>query len=212
MADENLTPVGEFVKALRASADEFAVNLEDDDVSRLADYYEQTMRWNARLHLVAPCSPAEFATRHVLESLLALQFLPHAAHVVDVGSGAGLPLIPCMIVRPDIKAVLVESSQKKAIFLREALRRAGRSEMGEVLAERFERLAAPRADALTCRAIERFTEIFPTLVEWSAGVKRLLLFGGNSLRERIAQSGLQFSTLHVPRSRERFLFVVERAV
>lgn len=211
MPERNVSLDGEFVKALRSHAHDFDMTLDDRDLARLGDYYEHLLTWNRRLHLVAPCSPSEFATRHVLESLLALPYLPRGARVVDVGSGAGLPVIPCLIVRPDVHATLVEASPKKAVFLRESLRRVGREAQAQVVAQRFENTAAPAADVLTCRAIERFTEIFPSLVAWSQRIETLLLFGGRSLRDEIERACLDCSTIHIPRSEQRFLFVVRRA-
>ncbi|PYT04797.1 MAG: hypothetical protein DMF65_01410, partial [Acidobacteria bacterium] len=120
MAERKLSPPDEFDKALAAHAPVFGVSLSEDERARLREYFELVSSWNRRLHLVAPCAPAEFATRHVLESLLAVRFIARGASLVDVGSGAGLPIVPCLVVRPDIKAVLVESSKRKAVFLREA--------------------------------------------------------------------------------------------
>ena len=208
MDERKLTPRGEFDKALARRANAFGVSLGEDERARLGDYFELVAAWNARLHLVAPCSPAEFATRHVLESLAALRFMPEGATFVDVGSGAGLPALPCLVARPDLKAVLVEASQKKAVFLREALSRLALSDRARVVAERFEKLEPPDADRLTCRAIERFTEILPALVRWGARAPTLLLFGGEGLRERLALEGLSFETVHLPESEQRFLFVV----
>jgi 16S rRNA (guanine527-N7)-methyltransferase len=210
MTDETLSPAKEFVNELAASAAAYEINLDGDETARLASYFELVRLWNARLHLVGPSAPAEFATRHVLESLLAARFLDDGARIVDVGSGAGLPIIPCLIVRPRAQALLVESSAKKAVFLREALRRVERHGQAEVLNERFERAPEPSADFLTCRALERFTELFPQLLRWSAQVRTLLLFGGESLREQIERAGLPYQQHRVPRSERRFLFVVER--
>src|ERR1700704_2534868 len=122
------TPIERFSEALRQRADDFGVNLDNDDVERLSDYYELLLKWNPRLHLVAPCSPEEFAVRHILESLILLPHLSRGARVTDVGSGAGLPIIPCLIMRDDLRATLIESSQKKVVFLREALRSFGGQE------------------------------------------------------------------------------------
>jgi 16S rRNA (guanine527-N7)-methyltransferase len=169
------------------------------------------MAWNTRLHLVAPCPPAEFATRHVLESLLATLHLPGGARVIDVGSGAGLPVIPCLVVRPDLRATLIESSPKKAVFLREALRRVGAQAAAEVIADRFEGLSAPDADYVTCRALDRFTKMLPKIIEWSPPASTLLLFGGEELREQIEKTALAFDALRIPESERRFLFVVRRA-
>src|SRR5688500_2796727 len=205
MADRKLSPADEFDKALEAHAGEFGVRLTEEDRARLAVYYSLVTSWNPRLHLVAPRPPQEFATRHVLESLLAVRHLTGGASVLDVGSGAGLPLIPCLIVRPDLKAVLIEASQKKSIFLQEALSRLGKLGDARVVAERFERVEPPEADFLTCRALERFTELLPEILRWSARVRTLLLFGGDSLRAEVERAALHFESIKAPRSERRFL-------
>jgi 16S rRNA (guanine527-N7)-methyltransferase len=210
--DKSALHIDEFSSALQERAPRYRVRLSSDEIARLRAYYEQVMAWNARLHLVAPCSPQEFATRHILESLLVLAYLPVDAHVVDVGSGAGLPIIPCLIVRPDLRATLIEASPKKAVFLREALWGAGAQGAAQVIAERFEKLApAPEADALTCRALDRFTELFPKLVEWAPHASALLLFGGESLREQIEKAAPAYEAVHIPESERRFLFIIKRS-
>lgn len=212
LAERKLTPRDEFDKALAENSSVFGVELDERVRARLGDYFEAVARWNARLHLVAPCAPAEFATRHVLESLVALPYLSKGAAFVDVGSGAGLPAIPCLVAREDLSATLVESSQKKAVFLRETLRELSLSERARVAAQRFEKVTPPRADALTCRALERFTEVLPALVQWASGVPLLLLFGGETLRERLEKLPVNFEQTLIPTSERRFLFVVRREV
>ena len=208
--DRNLSQTDEFAGALEEYAPLYDVQLTALDVARLREYYGLVMTWNTRLHLVAPCSPAEFATRHVLESLLALAHLPVVVHVLDVGSGAGLPVIPCLIVSPDLRATLVEASPKKAVFLREALRHAGAHTRAEVISERFEKMVAPEADFVTCRALERFGEMFPKLLEWSPPTSTLLFFGGEGLREEIEKAALVYSAVRIPESSRRFLFIIKR--
>lgn len=210
MATRKLPPTEEFDKALAEGAAAFGVVLSEETRARLCSYFELVGRWNARLHLVSPCAPAEFAVRHVLESLVAPAYMPEGASFVDVGSGAGLPAIPCLVARPDVSATLHESSQKKAVFLREALHALGLGERASVVAGRFEKAPPPAADRLTCRAIERFTEILPHLLKWSEGVPALLLFGGENLRERLDSLAVNFEAVRVPESERRFLFVVRR--
>src|SRR5215204_4989749 len=125
-----------FEQALRSNMGSFDLDLSPETVTQLAEFYSLLTRWNERLHLVAPCAPEEFAVRHVLESLMLLKHLPHNAKVADIGSGGGLPIIPCLIARPDLEATLIESSQKKAVFLREALKAVDRH--GQVIARPFE--------------------------------------------------------------------------
>ena len=200
----------EFTNALEKHAARFGVELTAPDIKRLSDYYKLLNAWNARLHLVAPCSPTEFATRHVLESLLAIPYLHENARVADVGSGAGLPIIPCLIARHGLQATLLESSQKKAVFLREALRRVDAHERSKVIAERFEKTFAPEADFITCRALDRFEKLFEKLLEWSPPQSRLLLYGGHNIREQIERNALSYVAVHIPESEQRSLFIVER--
>jgi 16S rRNA (guanine527-N7)-methyltransferase len=209
--ERNSSHADEFASAIEKHAPLYDVQLTATAIMHLREYYEQVISWNARLHLVAPCSPAEFATRHVLESLLASVYLSEDARVVDVGSGAGLPIIPCLIVRPHLRATLIDSSQKKAIFLREALQRVGAQEAAKVIAGRFEKTPAPEADYLTCRALDRFIEMLPSLIEWSSRVNTLLLFGGDTLREQIENLALTYQAIRIPQSERRFLFIVKKA-
>jgi 16S rRNA (guanine527-N7)-methyltransferase len=201
----------DFRDALGARAEAFGVRLGEAQERRLADYFELLGRWNGRLHLVAPCAPAEFAVRHVLESLFALEHIPRGSSVADVGSGGGLPAIPCLLTREDLRATLYEASTKKSVFLREAVGALGLKDAARIVNARFEETAAPPANVVTCRALERFAEMLPQLVEWSPPGARLLLFGGATLRDAIEREALPFTPVHIPESDRRFLFVIEPA-
>src|SRR5690349_16438672 len=109
-----LCGMNSFEQSLVTNIGNFGLELSGETVTQLGAFYSLLTRWNGRLHLVAPCSPEEFAVRHVLESLLLSKYLPQNAKVADVGSGGGLPTIPCLIARPNLDATLIESSQKKA--------------------------------------------------------------------------------------------------
>ncbi len=194
-----------FEQALISNMGSFDVELSPETVTQLAAYYSLLTRWNARLHLVAPCSPEEFATRHVLESLMLLKHLPRDAKIADIGSGGGLPIIPCLIARPDLEATLIESSQKKAIFLREALNAVGRT--ASIIARRFEETVAPEVSFISCRALDQFTNKVSTLIDWAPKGSTLLLFGGDSLRERLKSANLTFDEFLIPKSERRFLFL-----
>ena len=192
---------------LETQAGNYGVGLSPETLDRLVTYYELLIQWNPRLHLVAPTSAGEFATRHVLESLLLLNHLPRDARVADIGTGAGLPIIPCLIGRPDIQAVLIESSRKKAVFLREALNQIGTSARANVLGERFENVESPDVDFVTCRALERFEETVPRLVKWAPDNAVFLFFGGDGLGK--ALEGLEFTAQLIPNSTKRFLYIAK---
>ena len=196
-----LLDMNRFEQSLLSNMESFDLDLSAETVTLLSEYYSLLTHWNDRLHLVAPCSPEEFATRHVLESLMLLRHLPENAKIADIGSGAGLPIIPCLIARSDLAATLIESSQKKAVFLREALNAVQRNAI--IIARRFEEVEAPDVSFVTCRALDRFTNKVSTLIDWAPAGSTLLLFGGDTLRKQLKS----FEQFLIPQSEKRYLFL-----
>jgi 16S rRNA (guanine527-N7)-methyltransferase len=197
-----------FEQSLRLNMGVYDLDLSQETLAQLGTFYSLLIRWNNRLHLVAPCSPEEFATRHVLESLMLLQHLPQEAKIADIGSGGGLPIIPCLIARTDLKAVLLESSQKKAIFLREALNTLGRNSI--IIAKPFEEVQTPDVSFVTCRALDQFISKVSLIIHWAPKGSTLLLYGGETLREQLNRANATFEGFLIPGSEKRFLFVVSK--
>lgn len=210
--------INDFARALETFAADYGVTLDDEARARLANYYAVVERFNPRLHLFAPTIAAEFATRHILESCFAAQFIPDSAHILDVGSGGGAPAIPLLITRPDTRATLIEATTKKAVFLREALREVDSQNRAEVINQRFETMPTPVVIApvvVTCRALERFAKMLKRLVAWSPDGSRFVLFGGEAVRvaldeiearKRVAVS----QRVLISHTNNRFVFVAEK--
>ena len=206
-----LLPVRDpFIEALRTHQPAFGLGLPDEAIERLADYYELVLEHNPILHLVGPCSPEEFAIRHVLESLALLNYLPQGAKFADVGTGAGLPSIPCLLVREDLGGTLIESKVKKARFLAEAVKRLGLKNRAIVINRQFEEATPGENQYVTCRALDKFSEKLPRLVKWSEK-RTMLLYAGDSLRAAIQRLGLNFAKELLPMSERRCLFILDGA-
>jgi 16S rRNA (guanine527-N7)-methyltransferase len=95
--------------------------LSDEQVEQLRRHYDLLVRWNRVLNLTAIRTMEEAVERHYCESIFAAKFLPEGRlSIADLGSGAGFPGVPIAIVRPDCLVTLIESHQRKAVFLREA--------------------------------------------------------------------------------------------
>ncbi len=94
--------------------------------ARLDRFVDLLLTWQAKTNLVAPSTLPQLWTRHVADSLQLLPLAPPEVKVwVDFGSGGGFPAIPvaCVLAeRPGSQVHLVESNNKKAAFLREAVR------------------------------------------------------------------------------------------
>jgi 16S rRNA (guanine527-N7)-methyltransferase len=197
----------EFIAAIKTHDTAFGLGLSKADIERLADYYDLIQKHNEILHLVAPCSAEEFAIRHILESLTLLEYLSKNARFADVGAGAGLPSIPCLLVRDDLKAILIESKIKKAKFLEKAVEELRISNRPKVINRQFEEVESSNFSYVACRALDKFTEKLPRLLKWSKK-RRLLLFGGNNLREALTTQKVKFDEKIMPLSEQRYLFIV----
>jgi len=130
--------------------------LPDGLWERLAAYLELLQRWNQRMNLTAVRNLEELARVHIAESLRCGQLLPSGiTTLLDFGSGAGLPGIPILLLRPEIAVTLAESQSKKASFLREALRVLDVPQT-EVYAGRVEDLPqAQQWDGVSLRAVDK---------------------------------------------------------
>ncbi len=198
----------EIGEAIRTNQNAFGVEVAEEKIGRLADYYRLIQEINPILHLVAPCSAEEFAIRHILESLMLLEYLPEAAKFADVGTGAGLPSIPCLIVREDLFAFLIESKQKKIGFLKPALQTMLLSPRARVIHRQFDEVKEDDFSFVTCRALDKFTEKLPRIVKWS-GMRKKILFGGPALEEALNSLKLGFEKRLIPMSERRYIFIVE---
>jgi len=197
----------EFTDSIKNHQAVFGLELSDAAVERLADYYDLVQKHNPLLHLVAPCSAEEFATRHILESLTLLQHLPENVRLADVGAGAGLPSIPCLLARDDLSAVLIESKIKKANFLGEAVNHLGLAKRANIINRQFEEVVAADFSFVTCRALDKFADKLPRLLKWSKK-RKLLLFGGERLGEALQKQEPEFEQKLMPLSNQRYLFAV----
>jgi 16S rRNA (guanine(527)-N(7))-methyltransferase RsmG len=128
-------------------------DLSQSQIVQLYEHYELLIRWNQRMNLTTVKPGPETVLRHYCESLFFSADLPatqQAISVLDVGSGAGFPGIPMAILKPDWKVTLVESSQRKAVFLRESNRHL---QNVSVLAQRMETVSA-HGDWVVARAVD----------------------------------------------------------
>lgn len=134
----------EFAKAVGNS-------VSRETLDRLSEYERLLKTWQARVNLIGPSTIDDIWHRHFLDSAQILPLLPSETRIlVDIGSGAGFPgLVLAILGVPEVH--LVESDQKKAIFLREVAR-VTETKLS-VHAIRAEKLAGIRADVVTARAL-----------------------------------------------------------
>lgn len=103
------------------------LSLSEKQLRQFQRYMELLVEWNQKMNLTAITDPEGVTVKHFYDSLLLLKAVevPEGASLIDVGTGAGFPGIPVLIARPDIKLTLLDSLNKRLVFLAEVCRELG---------------------------------------------------------------------------------------
>jgi 16S rRNA (guanine527-N7)-methyltransferase len=149
------------------------IELSAGQVRQVATHLDLLLKWNSKINLTSVRDPEEIVTRHYGESFFAARELLRsqaAPSIVDVGSGAGFPGIPFAILAPESRVTLIESTNKKTVFLNESIFALGLRNT-RVFAGRAENYPDGSADVVTMRAVELFGKALPV-------AERLVKTGG----------------------------------
>lgn len=142
----------------------FELTQEQDAL--LARYLDLLLEANATMNLTRIVDRASAEVQHVGDALTVLPFLPKEAHrLADVGTGGGVPGIPLAIVRPDVSVLLIESTKKKAAFLRQAIGSLGLTNVA-VDERRAEDVGQSELREKSNVAVARAVATMSWLVEW----------------------------------------------
>ncbi len=147
---------------------EYGINVSRETYDKMEQYAEFLVDYNEMVNLTAVTEGEEILKKHFLDSMLLEKFgnIPENASVLDIGSGAGFPGVPLALLRHDLKIMLLDSLNKRIIFLQKLGELLGcsytaihgRAEINAKSAEMREKF-----DVVTARAVAAM----PTLAEYS---------------------------------------------
>ena len=196
----------EIESRLAAGLSELGLALAPAQVEALLTLVTELADWNTRVNLTAIDDPAEVVDKHLLDSLAVLPYLTGLT-VADVGSGAGFPGLPIALLHPEIAVTLAESQNKKAAFLREAVRTLELPNV-TVWPNRAESLSPDhRFDTVTLRAVDNMPAALAAAIPLAA---REILILANSQPDLPPDFVLD-SPIPVPGSQHSYLFRASRA-
>jgi 16S rRNA (guanine527-N7)-methyltransferase len=166
------------------------VELNGQQLALFDVYKNELLQWNAKTNLISDNSSHDIVTRHFLDSLTALPFLPKSnARLIDIGCGAGFPGIPLKIAMPDLEIYLLEANRKKVSFLKHIIRLLKLSH-AFVLHERVENILntnqwKEKFDIVISRAAFKLSELLPQSDFFLAPGGQLVALKGPSVDEEI---------------------------
>ena len=135
------------IKLLVAGTRTFGISLSSIQIQVLDAYLSHLVTWNERLNLTSIRDPELMVRRHLIDCISVVQFLRPTGHLMDVGSGAGLPGIPIAVLLQEKRVTLLEPRRRRANFLRHLIRMLELKRV-RVLEKRLEELNAQQLDRL----------------------------------------------------------------
>ncbi|WP_370767793.1 16S rRNA (guanine(527)-N(7))-methyltransferase RsmG [Ruminococcus sp.] len=106
---------------------DYKITLTENQYEQFQKYFELLVEWNEKMNLTAITDESGVALKHFADSLSLLNFvdIPQNSTLADVGTGAGFPGVVLKIARPDIKLTLIDSLNKRLVFLGEVCAQLG---------------------------------------------------------------------------------------
>ena len=97
------------------------IDLTEEQKKNFFKYYTLLTSWNEKFNLTTITSLEDVIVKHFLDSVIAQKFIKPNSKIIDIGAGAGFPSLPLKILRPDLTVLMVDSVNKKVIFLQEVI-------------------------------------------------------------------------------------------
>lgn len=182
-----------FISKLKKCFSENNIELSLKQQNDFEKYYNMLVEWNQKFNLTSITQEDEVILKHFLDSVKASFLISPNAYVLDLGSGAGFPGIPLKILRPDLKFVLVDSVNKKILFLQEVIKELKLLNITAVhgRAEEMARKAEYREnfDFVVSRAVCRLNVLVEYCLPFLKVGGKLIAYKSQESEEEIAEAG-----------------------
>jgi 16S rRNA (guanine527-N7)-methyltransferase len=139
------------------------MEFDKETVHKFIHYLQLLAKWNQTYNLTAVRDPEAMVCYHILDSLAILPSLDQiagdkklvVAHILDVGSGAGIPGIILAIARPEWQVTMIDAVAKKATFITQAIIEL-KLKHAHAIQQRVETFSPkPAADIVVSRAFSK---------------------------------------------------------
>lgn len=113
----------EFKEKMIRQSKQIKIEISDLELMKFYNYMQELKKWNEKINLTAITEPEEIIQKHFMDSLTIQEYIKDNTNLVDVGTGAGFPGLPIKIIRDSVKVTLVDSLNKRLMFLEEIIKK-----------------------------------------------------------------------------------------
>lgn len=109
------------------------IRITDQQLEQFETYYQSLIEKNKVMNLTAITDMEEVVKKHFVDSIIILNYISiDGLSVIDVGTGAGFPGIPLAIMCPNTNFMLLDSLNKRLLFIEETINKCGLSNVSMI--------------------------------------------------------------------------------
>ncbi len=166
------------------------IDVSRETMEKLQRFADLVLKWTTRINLIAASTKDSIWERHVVDSAQIFPFAPCPFdHWVDLGSGGGFPGVVVAIIgaekTPSARFTMIESDQRKATFLRTAVRELDLD--ATVIAKRIDQVEQQHADVVSARALAALDVLFPLINRHLDPSGSAILLKGRQYKDEICE-------------------------
>lgn len=206
------------------AAKTYNIDVDDTMADKFERYAELLVEYNKNINLTSITDPEGIAYRHFLDSIMLFKYVDFKSidTVADVGTGAGFPGIPLLIMNPSLKVSLIDSTEKKLNVIKEILLKLNLSaETVHLRAEEAGRDPGLREhfDLVTARAVSEMCKLSEYCIPLVKTGGKFVPLKSNSKEELLSSEkavtklGGKISETHyyfLPDSSERSIIIIDK--
>ena len=190
-----------FVRDMRTALEGFSgtekLSFSDGQMKQFAIFYEDMLEKNKVMNLTGITEPREVIVKHYLDSLapagLLADFPAEHAKLLDLGSGAGFPGIPLAIAFPALQLTLMDSLNKRVVYLTDEIEKLGLSQHTAAIHARAEDLARQTEqretyDYCTSRAVARLSVLSEFCLPFVKIGGRMIAYKAGDIAEELSDA------------------------
>lgn len=112
---------------LKEEIEKFGLSVSDKQLNQFEIYYDMLIEWNEKINLTAITEIRDVIYKHFIDSVSLIKAVKINDYnsLIDVGTGGGFPGIPLKIMFPHLKVTLLDSLNKRLVFLDEVIKELG---------------------------------------------------------------------------------------
>lgn len=182
----------DFASELDSKMKKIGINLTQNQINQFYKYEKLLLEWNEKINLTRITDEQEIILKHFVDSLTIQKYIKENTKIVDIGTGAGFPGIPLKIVNPDNEIALIDSLNKRIVFLNEIIEKCELKNISAIHARAEEighnKQYREQYDIVTSRAVAKLNVLLEYMMPLVKVGGKCICMKGPNIKEELTEA------------------------